>query len=286
MYVFTSAVFFLLFFSVETGTNAFSFDLEGLPAKRAYLLQQLQTEKDSLRVRMLQDSLHIVETNLVALEEMKLAEPDPSLPDSLRQQFRKRQAVDSSAKITTLLGNLPATEQQYLNSQASLPAHQRHGWMKRYVMKKLIGLNAKFAYNPRAMLAAVSEKFLHSLPKMMFVSMPIMALFLSLLYLSRKQSGYVDHGIFIVHGYIALYFFIVLLLGLNALRGYVGHGIVSFLTMIVSLYVFYYYYKGMRIFFQQARAKTMLKFALLLVLTFVLFAMLSIVFVVNSFLQI
>ena len=51
--------------------------------------------------------------------------------------------------------------------------------------------------------AHLLDKFLHMLPYILFVSLPLYALFLKLLYIrKRKQFYYVDHGLFLIHLYI------------------------------------------------------------------------------------
>jgi len=77
---------------------------------------------------------------------------------------------------------LPSTEAAYDSAQAALPAAKRDGRIKHFIAKKSIRINNKYDNRSSEFKEDFTEKFLHSLPKLMFVSLPFVALFLSLLY--------------------------------------------------------------------------------------------------------
>jgi putative Mn2+ efflux pump MntP len=63
-----------------------------------------------------------------------------------------------------------------------------------------------------------------------------------------------------------------------------GWWIAGFMMFLLGLYMFYYNYKSLRNYFGQRRGKTILKFSILVLLTFILFGLLSTAFVINSLL--
>jgi hypothetical protein len=79
----------------------------------------------------------------------------------------------------------------------------------------------------------------------------------------------VDHGIFAVHLYIFSFLVLLVLFGINGLHTYTGWGILQWIFGLVCLYPFFYYYKAMRRFYGQGRGKTVLKYFILLLLSFI-----------------
>ena len=110
--------------------------------------------------------------------------------------------------------------------------------------------------------------FLHNFPKALFISLPVFALLLKLLYIRRRQFYYVDHGIFAVHLYVFTFLVLLLVIGVSELNSFMKWGWLGWLTGILILYLFLYYYKAMHRFYGQGRAKTILKYFLLLFLSF------------------
>jgi len=109
----------------------------------------------------------------------------------------------------------------------------------------------------------------HNWPKVLFISLPLFALILKLLYVRRKQFYYVDHGIFSIHLYIFSFLILLVLFGLNSLSKATGwKSAIDWLILAGILYPFFYYYKAMRRFYGQGRGKTIFKYILLLILSF------------------
>lgn len=156
---------------------------------------------------------------------------------------------------------------EYDSVQKSLPVAKRDGWFKRKINYREIVLNQRFEKEPGTLFKELIGNFLHNSPKMLFISLPIFALLLKLLYIRRKQFYYVDHGIFAVHLYIFSFLMLLVLFGLNELISYTNWVLLKILMGILFLYPFFYYYKAMRKFYEQRRAKTILKYFVLLFLS-------------------
>ena len=161
-----------------------------------------------------------------------------------------------------------------------------HNWIERQFMYKFFELNDRFKDNSQALGKAVMEKFLHSLPKMLFILLPLFALVLKLIYIRRPQFFYVDHIIFTIHFYVFTFISMMVIFGINKLNSFLSWSALTFLSAIISLSIFFYFYKALRNFYQQSRAKTILKFILLLLLYIVIFLIFFILFMLFSIMQV
>jgi hypothetical protein len=148
--------------------------------------------------------------------------------------------------------------------------------------RKRLSVNAKFNGDNKAMLKSFADILLHSLPQVMFVCLPLFALLLKIVYIRRKQFYYVNHAIFSIHFFIFTFLLFLLIFGLLKINNSLHLAIFNWLNVLLNIGIFIYLYKAMRNFYQQRRAKTILKF-LLLSLSFVI--TLVFVFIVFIFLS-
>ena len=100
---------------------------------------------------------------------------------------------------------------------------------------------------------------MHSLPQMLFVLLPLFAFILKLIYIRRKQFYYVDHIIFTIHLYVFIFLVMLVTFGISKMRSLLHWDWLSFLSAIFVLSIFFYFYKALRNFYKQRRAKTILK---------------------------
>ncbi len=107
------------------------------------------------------------------------------------------------------------------------------------------------------------DAFLHKLPVLLFVSLPVFALLLKLLYLRRKKYYYADHGIFSIYHYIFSFFLFMLVFGLDKLNDYVKWDALEILSLVIFLSGGVYLFMAMRRFYGQGFFKTLIKFILL-----------------------
>ena len=144
-------------------------------------------------------------------------------------------------------------------------------------------MSEKYKHDPRDLFNVFEEKLLHTLPQMLFLSLPLIALVLNLLYFRRKQFYYVNHAIFGIHLYIFIFIVLLVTFSLSYLNEQTGWGIFSFINALLYLGIFFYTYKAMRRFYEQRRLKTILKYLLLLVSFYILMGLIFIVFILFSF---
>lgn len=90
--------------------------------------------------------------------------------------------------------------EQYDSLQRVLPPNQRDGAVEEYINRRLLAIMLTANDNPTEFSIAITHAIFHALPRLMFITMPLMALVLYLLnYKRRQEYYYVANGIFILH---------------------------------------------------------------------------------------
>ncbi|HKD54769.1 MAG TPA: DUF3667 domain-containing protein [Steroidobacteraceae bacterium] len=105
---------------------------------------------------------------------------------------------------------------------------------------------------------SMSEAMLHSLPRAMFVFLPLLAAAMMLMYW-RPRHYYVEHLLLFVHNHA----FVFLLLLLAGVVSTLLPSLSSWLDLGVTLYIAWYVFRSMRVVYGQGRWLTLGKFALL-----------------------
>ncbi|TDH27794.1 DUF3667 domain-containing protein [Segetibacter sp. 3557_3] len=278
MYVFTSALFFLFFFAVIKA-------------------------KDSIKIN--KPKARTVATTLKKIEQtnatLKEALADSGLPDFSRTIIRNR-LTDLEKDIERLkadttdledlnyykgvnvgLDDVYTTAAQYDSVQRNLPSSKRDNWVKKQMRRQSIVIKEKYGNDKQSLANAYLDRFIHFFPQMMFLSLPLFALILYLLYARRRNNYlYVDHVIYSIHVYCAAFIFFFVMISLTKLSNFSWLGWLQVVNWIVGLYAFYYGYKALRNFYQQGRGKTIVKYILLTMLTMFLMSMIFFVFLIFS----
>jgi hypothetical protein len=104
------------------------------------------------------------------------------------------------------------------------------------------------------------ESFMHNLPRAIFLTVPILALFLKPLYW-RPRRYYVEHVLFLLHDHAFLFVLLGLFSIVTALLHV--HALVDALGILAGLYVPWYYYVAMRRVYEQSPGRTLGKLAVL-----------------------
>jgi len=268
LYVFTSFIFFLLFFSLskvedsldETASNL---DKKATPA-------QLQEEKATL-AEVISD---IKDSTQKARVDEKMKVLDQKIAAAIKDSAEGIDEADSG-KVNVSLNKTEYTSlQQYDSAQHKLPEAKRDGWVKRKIKQRTIELNVKYKNHKADFFRKMGEVFLHKIPQMLFVSLPLFAWMLCLLYYRRKELYFADHGIFTIHLYTATFiFFLVYFLMDHFLP---GGSVTRWLKGGILLAFAFYNYKAFRNFYGQGRVKTVLKLILLNFLAFFIMLFLTI----------
>ncbi len=162
------------------------------------------------------------------------------------------------------------TLQHYDSTQKAMKPSLRDGWFEKYIMTRTIKATHAYERNPYFAEHRMLTNFYHSFSKLFFVSLPIFATVLFLIYIrKRKQYYFVSHAIFSIHYYcVILVFWSILyimpaaLLPKRLATPYCNTApAVIILTLIVYLFIAQYR------FYKQGWGKTLLKFLILSVAT-------------------
>jgi hypothetical protein len=236
MYVFTSAVFFLIFFS--------SYEFSELSVNRTY-----NGEKYQEIARMDSTEFSNFSRQLNKGTPMTWAQFNKYV-DSLRSE----QGIEFG------MGSYH-TKEQYDSVQKTRKV--KDSWIKRTMISRQIEINKKYDNDQSRILAALVDRFVHSFPQMLFISLPLFAFLLKLMYSRSKDFYYVTHAIFSVHLYIFVFIVLLAIIGLDKLFEHYKAGWLTDIAGILYIAIFFYEYKAMRNFYGQRRAKTVLKYILL-----------------------
>jgi Protein of unknown function (DUF3667) len=249
MYIFTSAIFFLIFFDMFNVKNM-NFGSEGRSkfGKDRVLAEMLSEAKNK------SDSAEILKRyQLSVVPYVKNYGDSAQKPGGVNVNLEKSDYTSVAA---------------YDSVQKFLPPAQREGWLKRQISRKKIELTLRYEKEGNNLMRELVNNNLHNLPKVLFISLPFFALLLKLLYIRRKEFYYVDHGIFSMHLYIFSFLVLLVFFGINELKNNTGWGWLGWIIFLIVIYPFFYYYKAMRRFYGQRRAKTVLKYILLFISSF------------------
>lgn len=250
MYVFTSAIFFLLFFSLVKSDDAIEIRNTEKP---------MDAKQRADSVISLQSGLKKDTGNLLLLEKIALLK-DTSKPYTVEEVFGTE--ADQELKIT-FGGKKYKTFAEYDSLQKALPASERDGWVVRRLVKKGLYINKKYKGNSREVLKKLGDSILHRLPYLLFVSLPLFALILRLVYIRKKwrsQFYFADHGVFTIHLYIFSFIVLMLVFGFDSLEDFTGWSFFGVLIFILFAGLPFYLYKAMRVFYGQGGVKTFIKF--------------------------
>ena len=121
--------------------------------------------------------------------------------------------------------------------------------------------------------AGLKQSFLHNMPRAMFVFMPLIALFMMLLYW-RPRRYYVEHLLFLIHNHAFVFLAGMAGMFVNMLPDSFVTGWLSFAGF---LYFVWYFFRSVRVFYSQGRLRTIAKI-LALGLVYVFLAIIMLVF--------
>lgn len=158
------------------------------------------------------------------------------------------------------------TVSAYDSAQQLLPAEKRDGWYEREGRRRGIVFNELYRNNFHQFWLDITNKFIHYFPYLVFVLLPLYALFFKLVYIRRRQFFFSDHCVFLEHNYTFLFILMLLYLGVLALRQYTNGERLIVTAMVALAIGGIYALRAMKKFYEQGWGKTILKFILLNIL--------------------
>jgi hypothetical protein len=263
MYIFTSAFFFLIFFSI------FKIDRQKL------MSQSTINKKTWAQIEKMDSATFSNFTKDINVENDREAKP------MTRAEFKEHYDSLFSGKAINFSSNTTYRSKAAYDS-ARRSGKVEHNWFTRQLMYKMIDINDKYKNDSGGAVSAFFYELVHSLPQMVFISLPIFALLLKLLYIRRKEYYYVSHGIFSLHFYIFIFIAMLVMFGLGALNARLDWTLITVIETIMGFGLLFYLYKAMRKFYGQRRGKTILKFSILCLLLLITFILLFLAFIFYS----
>ncbi len=272
MYVFTSAIFFLIFFSLFKPEDTFKITEGNEPLSieaRDSIIQRVEKKlgRDTANVNLKKKLEVLKDTSkpLTALDLIPFSE-DFTMVGTIGRDYKSRYEYDSLQKV--------------------LPVSERDGWLKAVWNKRAIRLNEKYKKEGAFSMSTLSDSVLHKLPYLLFVSLPFFALILKLLYIRRrKEFYYADHGIFTIHHYIFSFILLLFMFLWDKMDNMTGWSIWGIFQFITILFWPVYLFLAMKRFYRQGSGKTFSKFVLLNILGFVVALILLVFFFLFSIFQ-
>lgn len=266
-YVFTSALFFLIFFALYKFDPAKSIQTKGEVNNVPFTEIK---KMDSVKYRAFIDTL---------------VKNDTTLKFAYNRQLYFRY-LDSLAMASATFKMTPVKYKSRMEYDSALAKGKKHNWIERQLVYKQLEINEKYEGNPKAAISKLIYNLIHSIPQILFLTLPIFAFWLKLLYIRRKQFYYVNHAIFTVYLFVFVFIAILVIFGINKIKEATGAGWLSYFSTTLILLIFFYNYKAMRNFYQQGRAKTLFKFFLLQLLNAVIAIILFTIFTLLSLFKI
>ncbi len=172
--------------------------------------------------------------------------------------------------------------EEYNIAQSKLPDNKKNNWLESSIQKKVIELNNKYNHDKFKVGKALIEQFEHYFSRMLYISLPLFALFLWILYRRNKNHYFVDQLIFSIHIYCAFFIILFAVKIINFLTEQIWHKSFWIISAVTPFILFFYLYKALRNHFCQSRSKTVLKFLILNVLTLILMSILMLSFILLS----
>lgn len=226
-YVFTSFLFFLIFFTFILNKDYITFG----ESKKTELSKKSSDQVDEVLTNMGIDSLQKLE--------------------------KKKQK-----KQVNILGTGEYRDKKQYDSLRLLGLTKETG-LRKLLVERGFTINEKYGNDNNRTLAALVDNLLHSIPQTLFFTLPLFALVLQCLYFRSKKNYYVGHVIFTIHFYIFIYIDLVLMYLLGLLADFKYLGWLNVVEVIFGIGILYYAYRAMRNFYEQGRWKTFFKLFLL-----------------------
>ena len=271
MYVFTSAVFFLVFFSmVYVSEKDVSINNQGAKVEEGFSKVKEEAFKNA---KTKKDSANIIKGfELLGYENVEKINKTDSVTKNKNSNNKFSFSIDDDKDDYKTL-------KKYDSVQSALPKNERDAGLEKIISRKYVALNEKYKGDQQKIAAELINKFTHTFPYLLFVSLPLYALFLKLLYVRhRKQYYFADHGVFLIHLYIFTFLLLLCYFGVDELQNQTHFARLDILQGILILAGLFYTVKAFRNFYKQGWGKTILKFIIFnilclfsLILLFVLF---------------
>jgi len=262
LYVFTSAFFFLLFFSffkIDKKAGISDITVNGKSFKQIEAMDSLAFDAftKSINKEDGKEALPMSRNDLKLYFDSLLNKGSVSFANS---EFETKGQYDSAQKISK----------------------DKDGWFAKALTYKQIEINERYKKEGSGLVREYVKILLHSLPQMFFILLPFFAFILKLLYFRKKEYYYVNHSIFSIHFYIFTFITTLFIFLFNKINSSLHWRFIEYINIVLVLGIFFYLYKSMHNFYKGGRAKTIIKYLLLCLSLFVIFFLIFLSFILYS----
>lgn len=187
--------------------------------------------------------------------------------DSTGMAFKITDADSSSFSRET-------TPEQYIREQEALPEEKRDGMIDRKIKLTQLKIDKNIRVDGEKAFYEMVHSFLKNFPKLLLISLPLMALILNLFFYRNKSFTYVSHLIFLLHLYIFTLVALLISYFFTQLNGWTSWSIFNWLAVITHIWILYYGYRSMRNLYETSKWKARLQYLILLISGFVILTLL------------
>ena len=154
--------------------------------------------------------------------------------------------------------------------------------------KKAIEVNERFT--KKEIITKFLELYMHNMPKVLFIYMPIFAFFLWLFH-NKKKWYYFDHGIFTLHYFSFLLLIFLILFVIGKIADLFGNNtfvstIVNILNVLGSGWMLYYFFPAHHRFYEETRTISFIKSMLLFFINMLIILIILTLFTIYTFINI
>lgn len=268
MYLFTSALFFLVFFSFS------GLEIEGKEGEKTMSTEQ-RLEYSSILYKKIQ-------------EGDTIGRPDRQLMYLTDTAYQIRLSSPTGAAISDTsfliqMGGQPRLMTARKTSRINV--NMGSNWLNRKINDRWSRYNQKHGGDTRFLIADLLKIFLHQLPYLLFISLPFFALLLKWLYIKRKNFLYSDHAIFTLYHYIFSFIMLLILLVFDRVTRGFDNGFIDLVKTLLFLSGGLYLFIAMKRFYAQGFGKTTVKFLLLNISGMLVMLILFLIFLIISLFQ-
>lgn len=247
MYLFISALFFIVMYSL--------FEMEGIKSGDFKAIKFM----DSLRtnIKPMEEGLRFELIDKPGYNTMSVFD----IKESLKHGHTYYDSVQNSKALNTEL---------------------KDNWLERYFNHHLMDIYKTYKDNPYNFIPNSINLFFHSFSKIFFISLPLFAFYLYVLFIRRrKQWYYVSHAIFTLHYYsVGFIFLFIIILAYKA--PWMTIEVFNVISYIVAAGLLLYLYLAMLQYYRQNWFKTLIKFVILAAANFVSFIVLLVLMLLHA----
>jgi hypothetical protein len=295
MYLFISFAFFILQYLIPSPTDNEQPN-DGYVATRDSVVRLLDKKINDLDKKISDSSSEIrkllTQEKLIRMKKNRwLLQNDSSKKQliyfNLNDTSTNAEVSIGTTKIAYTRDDTILSASLYELSQQKLPPEKRDEKLMNFINKKIASIREKYSGEEGKLLLDWESRFSLYMPKMLFVSLPITAWILLLVYVRRKKWWYTEHAILTIHLYCGIFLLLTLQLFTSAILQSlqlptIKDWVETALYFGILVYLFFTLYR----FYQQSIGKTFLKMVLFLMLQGISFSILFSIFLLLSFLTI